>query len=73
MTAPLIALFTDFGLEGPYVGQMKAVLAHQSPGIPVVDLMHDAPAFDIESTKSTLNRFCRYWMTGSWTDRKSVV
>jgi hypothetical protein len=50
MTAPLIALFTDFGLEGPYVGQMKAVLAHQSPGIPVVDLMHDAPAFDIESS-----------------------
>lgn len=42
----MIALFTDFGLEGPYVGQMKAVLSQGAPGVPVVDLMHDAPAFD---------------------------
>lgn len=42
--APLLALFTDFGLAGPYVGQMKiALLAHAST-CPVVDLMHDAPA-----------------------------
>lgn len=42
----MIVLFTDFGLVGPYVGQMKAVLARTAPGIPVVDLMHDAPACD---------------------------
>lgn len=42
----MLALFTDFGFQGPYVGQMKAVLYARSPGIPVVDLMHDAPAFD---------------------------
>ena len=42
----MILLFTDFGLEGPYVGQMKAVLHREAPGVPVVDLMHDAPAFD---------------------------
>jgi S-adenosylmethionine hydrolase len=41
----MIVLFTDFGLGGPYVGQMRAVLAAQAPGVPVVDLMHDAPAF----------------------------
>ena len=41
----MILLFTDFGFEGPYVGQMKAVLHQAAPGIPVVDLMHDAPAF----------------------------
>jgi len=39
----LIALFTDFGWEGPYVGQVHAVLAAAAPGVPVVDLMHDAP------------------------------
>lgn len=40
----MIFLFTDFGREGPYVGQMHAVLAQQAPGVPVIDLMHDAPA-----------------------------
>lgn len=42
----MIALFTDFGLEGPYVGQVKAVLLGLAPGVPVVDLMADAPACD---------------------------
>jgi S-adenosylmethionine hydrolase len=39
-------LFTDFGLTGPYVGQMKAVLHGVAPHVPVVDLLHDAPTFD---------------------------
>jgi S-adenosylmethionine hydrolase len=39
----VIFLFTDFGREGPYVGQIHAVLAQQSAGVPVIDLMHDAP------------------------------
>nr|VFK62845.1 MAG: hypothetical protein BECKUNK1418G_GA0071005_102733 [Candidatus Kentron sp. UNK]VFK70616.1 MAG: hypothetical protein BECKUNK1418H_GA0071006_10343 [Candidatus Kentron sp. UNK] len=42
----MIILFTDFGSIGPYVGQVKGVLFREAPGIPVVDLMHDAPAFD---------------------------
>jgi len=42
----MIVLVTDFGLAGPYVGQMKAVLHREAPGIPVVDLFHDAPAFE---------------------------
>lgn len=41
----MILLFTDFGLLGPYTGQMKAVLARQAPGVPVIDLMADAPSF----------------------------
>jgi S-adenosyl-L-methionine hydrolase (adenosine-forming) len=40
----LIVLFTDFGLHGPYVGQMKAVLHQTAPGIPAIDLFADAPA-----------------------------
>ncbi len=43
MSAPLILLFTDFGIEGPYVGQMKTVLS-ATRRIPALDLMHDAPA-----------------------------
>lgn len=42
----MIVLYTDFGWEGPYVGQMKAVLAACEPDMPVIDLMHDVPPFD---------------------------
>ena len=40
----MIVLFTDFGNAGPYVGQMKAVLYRDCPGVPIVDLVADAPA-----------------------------
>ena len=49
MTTPLIVMFTDFGLEGPYVGQVKAVLASQAPQSTVIDLFADAPAHDPEA------------------------
>jgi S-adenosylmethionine hydrolase len=39
----MIALFTDFGNAGPYVGQMKAVIYREHPGATVVDLLADAP------------------------------
>ena len=40
----MIVLFTDFGSDGPYTGQMKAVLHGMAPGEPIVDLFADAPA-----------------------------
>jgi hypothetical protein len=43
---PALALFTDFGWAGPYVGQVKAVLLCEAPGVPVIDLLHDAPRFN---------------------------
>jgi len=39
----MIVLFTDFGLQGPYTGQMKAVLHQFAPTMPVIDLFADAP------------------------------
>jgi len=45
MMGQMIALFTDFGAAGPYVGQTKAVLAARAPGVAVIDLMHDASAY----------------------------
>ncbi len=39
----MIALFTDFGLEGPYTGQVKAVIWRDVPTMPIVDLFADAP------------------------------
>lgn len=42
----MLVLFTDYGLTDPYVGQVKAVLAQHAPGVPVIDLMHDVPAYN---------------------------
>lgn len=42
----MLVLFTDFGLAGPYTGQMKAVLHRDAPEVPVIDLFADAPAAD---------------------------
>lgn len=41
----MILLLTDFGLAGPYVGQMHLVLRRLAPEVPVLDLQHDLPAF----------------------------
>jgi S-adenosylmethionine hydrolase len=41
----MIFLCTDFGPAGPYVGQVKAVLAREAPGVPVIDLFADLPPF----------------------------
>jgi len=40
----MIVLFTDFGVTGPYVGQVTAVLKRKAPGVDVVNLFADAPA-----------------------------
>ena len=46
MNPAQILLFTDFGWQGPYVGQMVAVLQRLAPGIPVVPVQSDAPCGD---------------------------
>lgn len=42
----MILLFTDFGTQDPYVGQMKARLLEHGAGMPVVDLLHEVPDFN---------------------------
>lgn len=37
----MIVLFTDFGLAGPYIGQVKTVLQREAPGQAVIDLFAD--------------------------------
>lgn len=45
----MVFLFTDFGIGGLYVGQVKAVLQAHAPKVPVIDLLHDAPAFNVKA------------------------
>ena len=63
--AEMIVLFTDFGVSGPYVGQMKAVLHQTAPGVPIVDLLHEAPAFDPRLSAYLLAAYAREFPTGS--------
>ncbi len=44
--AAMIVLFTDFGRDGPYTGQMQAVLQRAAPGCAIIELFCDAPACD---------------------------
>lgn len=41
----MLVTYTDFGITGPYTGQLEAVLSQLAPGVPVVHLQADAPAF----------------------------
>jgi S-adenosylmethionine hydrolase len=61
----MIVLFTDFGLEGPYVGQMKAVLHGAAPGVPQVDLMADVPACNAKAAAYLLAAYAPSFPAGS--------
>lgn len=40
----MIVLFTDFGLAGPYTGQVTAVLRQTAPAAEIISLFADAPS-----------------------------
>lgn len=43
------ALLTDFGLDDPYVGQLKGVLHRLAPSVPVIDISHGVPPHRVET------------------------
>lgn len=59
-----IGLFTDFGVGGPYVGQVKSVLFQRAREVPVIDLMADAPAFDPRAAGYLLAALVPEWPAG---------
>lgn len=61
----MIVLFTDFGLHGPYTGQMKAVLHQMAPGIPVIDLFADAPAGNSKASAYLLAAYAVWFAAGT--------
>ena len=61
----MIVLLTDFGIEGPYIGQMKAVLYRNAPGIPIVDLFADLPAFNPRAAAYLLPAYVDEFPQGS--------
>jgi S-adenosyl-L-methionine hydrolase (adenosine-forming) len=63
--APMIVLFTDFGLEGPYTGQVKTVLHRTAPGVPVIDLFADLPAGKPRSAAYLLATYGAWFSPGA--------
>ena len=60
----MIHLFTDFGWDGPYTGELKAVLARGLPEVAIIDLMHDAPAFNPRASAYLLGALSRQFIPG---------
>ena len=63
----MIFLFTDFGAGDLYVGQVKAVLHRYAPGTQVVDLLHEAPAFNVKAGAHLLAALAGWIPAGSVT------
>jgi len=61
----MIVLFTDFGLQGPYTGQMKAVLHQMAPGVPIIDLFADAPAGNPKASAYLLAAYAQWFAAGT--------
>jgi S-adenosylmethionine hydrolase len=63
----MIVLFTDFGLAGPYTGQVTAVLHRDAPDARIVSLFADAPS---ERPKPSAYLLAAY---GAWFPPGSVL
>ena len=61
----MIVLFTDFGLAGPYTGQVEVVLHRDAPGVPVVSLFADAPAGRPKPSAYLLAAYAEWFPAGT--------
>lgn len=57
----VVTLLTDFGLEDPYVAEVKAVLLASGKNIQLIDLCHDIAPYDIEWGAFQLMRSYRFF------------
>ena len=62
---PLIALLTDFGLDDPFVGVMKGVIATICRTAQVIDLCHAVSAQNIREGAFHLDRSFSFFPTGT--------
>ncbi|MET0463554.1 MAG: S-adenosyl-l-methionine hydroxide adenosyltransferase family protein [Chitinophagaceae bacterium] len=78
-----IVMQTDFGLKDGAVSAMKGVAFSVDPAIPLFDLTHEIPAYNIWEAAYRLSQTVPYWPAGTvfvsvvdpgvGTDRQSVV
>lgn len=78
-----IVIQTDFGLKDGAVSAMKGVVFSENADLPVFDLTHEIPAYNIWEAAYRLSQTVPYWPSGTvfvsvvdpgvGTDRQSVV
>ncbi len=61
----MIVLVTDYGLEGPYLGQVQAVFHRSAPNVPVVNLFADAPAHNPRATAYLIGAYAAAFPEGT--------
>ena len=54
--SPAVYFTSDYGTADEFVGVVHAVLHRFAPGVPVVDLSHEVPAFDVAAGADLLVR-----------------
>ena len=61
----MFILFTDFGVAGPYFGQMKAKLIEFAPEVPIIDRFSDAPSQNPKTAAYLLAAYAGTFPKGS--------
>lgn len=61
----MIALFTDFGLNGPYIGQMEAAVYRINPHARVINLFANAPGFNPKASAYLLAAYVDAFPAGT--------
>lgn len=61
----ILTLTTDFGLQDPYVGQLKGALLKGCRAATIVDLTHAIPAWDVATAAITIRTSYRFFPDGT--------
>ncbi len=61
----MILLFTDYGWNGSYVGQLKMAIEKIHPAAKVLDLQHDAPSFNPRASACLLDSLTEQFPSGA--------
>lgn len=69
--APFIALYTDFGTDDPWVGELKAALWSVQPAFRILDATHAVPPHDLQAGAFALYR--TYRSLPPWTIHLCIV
>ena len=61
----MIVLFSDFGLEGPYTGQVQSRLLQLAPSVPIVNLFSDLSPYDVQAAAYLLPAYSAGFPSGT--------
>jgi len=62
---PPIVLLTDFGTQDHYAGVVKGVILSIQPQVPIVDLSHAVPPYEVAAAQFLLGQALPYFPAGT--------